>query len=136
VNYYPYYDKIAHFIASITIALLGFLAVIIMMRVSSCLQLERWQIFFFIVIFTLAFGAIWEIWEFTLDTFFGSYLTKPLQQGNTDTMLDLIADLAGGLMVAILGTHYLKKKTANEWADTFLEPEFRKIEAMFGRKPA
>jgi hypothetical protein len=136
LNFYPYYDKFAHLIASITIALLGFLAVLILMRVSSCLQMERWQIFFFIVIFTLAFGAIWEIWEFTLDTFFGPYLTKPLQQGNTDTMIDLITDLAGGLIVAVLGTHYLKKKTANEWADTFLEPEFRKIAERIGRKPA
>jgi hypothetical protein len=136
LDYYPVYDKFAHLIASVTIALLGFLAVLIIMRVSSCLQMERWQIFFFIVIFTLAFGAIWEIWEFTFDTFFGPYLTKPLQQGNTDTMLDLITDLAGGLIVAFLGTYYLKKKSANEWADTFLEPEFRKMLARFARKSA
>jgi hypothetical protein len=136
LDYYPYYDKIAHLIASITIALLGFLSVLIVMRVSPCLQLERWEIFFFIVIFTLAFGAIWEIYEFTLDTFFGPYLTKPLQQGNTDTMLDLITDLAGGLIVAFLGTHYLKKKSANDWADTFLEPEFRKMMARITGKKA
>lgn len=136
LDYYPVYDKFAHLIASITIALLGFLAVLIIMRVSSCLKMERWQIFFFIVIFTLAFGAIWEIWEFTFDTFFGAYLTKPLQQGNMDTMLDLITDLAGGLIVAFLGTYYLKRKSANEWADTFLEPEFRKMVARFGGKSA
>jgi len=127
LNLYPFYDKFAHFIASITIALLGFLTVLIMMRISTCLELERWQIFFFIVIFTLAFGAIWEIWEFSMDLLVGPYLTKPLQQGNTDTMIDLITDLAGGLFVAALGTHYLKKKTANEWADTFMEPEFKKL---------
>jgi hypothetical protein len=134
LEYYPYYDKFAHLVASVTVALLGFLSVLIVMRVSPCLQLERWEIFFFIVIFTLAFGAIWEIYEFTLDTFFGAYLTKPLQQGNTDTMLDLITDLAGGLIVAFLGTHYLKQKSANEWADTFLEPEFRKMVARISGK--
>jgi hypothetical protein len=134
LEYYPVYDKIAHLVASVTIALLGFLAVLIIMRVSSCLHMERWQIFFFIVIFTLAFGAIWEIWEFTFDTFFGAYLTKPLQHSNADTMIDLITDLAGGLIVAFLGTYYLKRKSANEWADTFLEPEFRKMVARFGRK--
>jgi hypothetical protein len=136
LDYYPIYDKFAHLVASITIALLGFLAVLIIMRVSSCLQMERWQIFFFIVIFTLAFGAIWEIWEFTFDTFFGAYLTKPLQHGNTDTMIDLITDLAGSLIVAFLGTFYLKRKSANEWADTFLEPEFRKMVARLRRKSA
>jgi hypothetical protein len=131
LNLYPYYDKFAHLIASMTIAMLGFLAVLIMMRVSTCLQFERWEIFFFIVIFTLAFGAIWEIWEFTMDTLAGGYLTKPLQQGITDTMLDPITDLAGGLIIAVVGTFYLKRKSANDWTDTFLEPGFEKIAARF-----
>ena len=133
LDLYPYYDKFAHLIASMTIALLGFLAVLILMRVSTCLKFARWEIFFFIVIFTLALGAIWEIWEFAMDTLVGPYLTKPLQQGNTDTMLDLITDLCGGLIIAILGTHYLKRKSANEWADTLLEPGFEKIVARLQR---
>jgi hypothetical protein len=133
LDLYPYYDKFAHLIASITVALLGFLAVLIIMRASTNLQFERWQLFFFIVIFTLAFGAIWEIWEFSMDTLAGAYLTKPLQQGNTDTMLDLIVDLAGGIIIAVLGTFYLKRKSAHDWADTFLEPGFEKIVARFQR---
>jgi hypothetical protein len=131
LNLYPYYDKFAHLIASMTVAVLGFLAVLIMMRIRTGLSFERWEIFFFIVIFTLAFGAIWEIWEFIMDTLAGAYLTKPLQQGNTDTMLDLITDLAGGLIIAVVGTYYLKRKSAQDWADTFLEPGFDKIVARF-----
>jgi hypothetical protein len=129
IDLYPYYDKFAHLIASMTVALLGFLAVLIIMRVSNNLQFERWQIFFFIVIFTLAFGAIWEIWEFTLDSLVGGYLTKPLQQGNTDTMLDLITDFGGGIIVAFLGTFYLKRKSASNWADILVEPGFEEIAA-------
>jgi uncharacterized membrane protein YjdF len=133
VDLYPYYDKVAHLVASMTIALLGFLAVLILMRVSTCLQFERWQIFFFIVIFTLAFGAIWEIWEFTMDTLAGAYLTKPLQHSNADTMIDLITDLCGGIIVAVLGTFYLKRKSATDWADLLLEPGFEEIAARFLR---
>jgi hypothetical protein len=133
LNLYPYYDKFAHLVASMTIALLGFLAVLIMMRVRTNLQFEPWEIFFFIVIFTLAFGAIWEIWEFTMDTLAGAYLTKPLQQGNTDTMLDLITDLGGGIIIAVVGTFYLKQKSAHDWADGFLEPGFEKLVARFQR---
>jgi hypothetical protein len=133
LDYYPYYDKFAHLVASITVAMLGFLAVLIIMLASPDLQFERWQIFFFIVIFTLAFGAIWEIWEFSMDTLIGTYLTKPLQQGNTDTMLDLITDLGGGLIVAVLGTYYLKRKSENNWGDTILEQGFEKILARFQR---
>lgn len=128
LDYYPYYDKLAHLIAAITIAFVIFLALLIMMRISSHLQLERWQIFLFVVIFTLAFGVIWEIWEFIFDTFLGSFFTLPFQRGNTDTMLDLISDLAGGLIVAFLGTYFLKRKAANNWADTILGSEFRKNE--------
>ena len=131
LDLYPWYDKFTHLIASMTIALLGFLAVLIIMRVSNGLQFERWHIFFFIVIFTLAFGAIWEIWEFTLDTLAGAFLTKPLQHSNTDTMIDLIFDLCGGMIIAVLGTFYLKKKSSENWADTFLEPGFEEIAARF-----
>ena len=133
LDLYPWYDKVAHLISSITIALLGFLGVLIIMRVSNGLEFERWHIFFFIIIFTLAFGAIWEIWEFTLDTLASSYLTKPLQHSNTDTMIDLMTDLCGGMIIAILGTFYLKKKSAENWADTFLEPGFEEIAARFQR---
>ena len=133
LDHYPWYDKFAHLIASMTVAMLGFLVVLIMMRVSTGLQFERWQIFFFIVIFTLAFGAIWEIWEFTLDTLARAYLTKPLQHSNTDTMIDLITDLGGAIIVATLGTFYLKRKSAQNWADTFFEPGFEEIIARFRR---
>ena len=128
LDFYPYYDKLAHLIAAITVAFVIFLAVLIMIRISSRLQLERWQIFLFVVIFTLAFGVIWEIWEFMFDTFLGSFFTIPLQHGNTDTLLDLVSDLAGGIIVAFLGTYILKRKNAHNWAETFLESEFRKNE--------
>ncbi|NTW92012.1 MAG: DUF2238 domain-containing protein [Methanoregulaceae archaeon] len=110
---YPYYDKIAHFISSITVAVLAFVSILLINR-FSCTKLARWQIFFFIVIFTMAIGAFWEIYEYLLDTFFASYLTKPLQHGLDDTMIDMISDLVGALVVASLGTWYIEKKTLDE----------------------
>lgn len=124
LNFYPYYDKVAHLVSSITIALLGFLSVLVLMKISRCLQFEPWQIFLFIVIFTVALGAIWEIWEFTLDTLFPAYLIKPLQQGLADTMIDMIFDLAGGLLVAVLGTLYLKRKGADAITNSLIEPGY------------
>jgi len=133
VDFYPYYDKFVRMIASMTVALLGFLAVLIIMRISNGLQFKPWHIFFFIIIFTLAFGALWEIWEFTLNSLAGAYMTEPLQQNNTDTMLDLIADLGGGILIAVLGTLYLKRKCACNWAEILLEPGFEKIAVRFQR---
>jgi hypothetical protein len=71
--------------------------------------------------------------EFTLNSLAGAYLTQPLQQNNTDTMLDLIADLGGGILIAFLGTLYLKRKCACNWADILLEPGFEKIMVHFWR---
>jgi magnesium-transporting ATPase (P-type) len=133
VDFYPYYDKFTRLIASMTVALLGFLAVLIIMRVSDDLQFKRWHIFFFIVIFTLALGVIWEIWEFTLDSLAEASPIQPLQLSNTDTMLDLIADLGGGIIIAVLGTFYLKRKCECDWADIVLEPEFEEIAVRFKR---
>jgi hypothetical protein len=78
------------------------------------MKLARWQIFFYIVIFTMAIGAFWEIYEYLVDTFFASYLTKPLQHGLDDTMIDLVSDLVGGLVVASFGTWYIERKTLDE----------------------
>ncbi|MCE5297323.1 MAG: hypothetical protein MUE45_05780 [Methanoregulaceae archaeon] len=110
---YPYYDKFAHFISSITVAVLAFVSILLINR-FSCTKLARWQIFFYIVIFTMAIGAFWEIYEYLLDTFFGSYLTKLLQHGLDDTMIDLIIDLVGGIIIALFGTWYIQKKTLAE----------------------
>jgi len=110
---YPYYDKFAHFVSSITVAVLAFVSILLINH-FSCTKLARWQIFFYIVIFTMAIGAFWEIYEYLLDTFLGSYLTKSLQHGLDDTMIDLIIDLLGGIVVGLFGTFYIQKRTLTD----------------------
>ena len=110
---YPYYDKFAHFVSSITVAVLAFVSILLIDR-FSCTKLARWQIFFYIVIFTMAIGAFWEIYEYLMDTFLLPYLMKPLQHGLDDTMMDLMFDLLGGIIVGFFGTWYIRKKTLDE----------------------
>jgi hypothetical protein len=119
VLFYPYYDKFAHFVTSITVGVLAFVSILLINR-FSCTKLARWQIFFYIVIFTMAIGAFWEIYEYLMDTFFGSYLTKPLQHGLDDTMIDLITDLLGGIIVATFGAWYIQKKTLDELTNSMV----------------
>jgi hypothetical protein len=104
LTYYPYYDKIAHLIAGITAALIGFTAVLLLDRYTEN-NFDRYVIILMIIMFTMAFGAFWEIFEFTMDTFFGT----SLQHGNTDTMLDLIFDLLAAIIVAAIGNFYLRR---------------------------
>lgn len=97
IQYSPFYDKFSHFFGSITVALLSFVYVAIIERYSK-IKLGRINSFIFIIIFTMALGGLWEIIEFSTDQLLG---TKN-QYGLEDTMYDLIFDLIGGVVVAII----------------------------------
>lgn len=60
---------------------------------------------FFAFCFAVMIGAVWEIWEFTLDQLFGLNTQK---SGLVDTMWDLIVDAGGAIIGAGAGWAYLK----------------------------
>jgi len=96
-SYHPFYDKFGHFVGSIAVALLGFASVVILTKYTS-LKFNKPYVIFFIIIFTLAIGAIWEIGEFAMDQIFAMRNQKSL----VDTMYDLIFDFIGGLFMAVI----------------------------------
>ena len=62
--------------------------------------------------FALAVGAAWEIFEFSMDQFFGMNMQKPMlgdPSGLTDTMVDLMVDALGALLVAVAGYFYMAR---------------------------
>jgi uncharacterized membrane protein YjdF len=116
--FYPFYDKVAHLVSSITVAVLGFVAAVIMDRYTE-IKLNRPMIVFFVIIFTMSLGAFWEITEFLSDNLFGTQL----QVGLGDTMYDLIFDLAGGIIIGVLGDVYLKRTPKERFFSDFLNVE-------------
>lgn len=69
---------------------------------------------------TLAIGAIWEIFEYTVDEYYNGNMQKAKNLcpkegicdsriGVKDTMKDLILDSAGALVISFAGYFYLKK---------------------------
>jgi len=114
-HFYPFYDKVAHLVSSITIAVFGFVAAVIMDRYTE-IKLNRPMIVFFVIIFTMAIGSFWEITEFISDNLFGTQL----QPGLRDTMYDLIFDLAGGTIIGVLGDVYLKRMPKERFFSDFL----------------
>ena len=106
--FYPYYDKVAHLISGTAVALLGFLGVIFLDKYWK-MTLTTPFIIAFTIIFSVALGAFWEMYEFFVDMVFGGSLAGPMQNGLNDTMFDMIFVLAGSIIVAILGHSYLKK---------------------------
>jgi len=82
---------------------------------------NRVLIVIMIIMFTMAFGAFWEIYEFLVDTFLGG----DLQHGNTDTMLDMMFVLLGGVIVAGTGNFYLRRISKCDMAKILAgDPDF------------
>jgi hypothetical protein len=73
------------------------------------LQFPPKFVFALLVLVTLAFGVVWEVLEFAVGGL-GSVLGAEAvltQYGLADSMLDLVFDAVGGVVVAIWGTAYL-----------------------------
>lgn len=61
-------------------------------------DVSRWMIFLFVLSLAVTSSVLWEIYEFGGDL----YYTETMQRGgNKDTMYDLLAGFAGGLLIAI-----------------------------------
>jgi len=103
----PYYDKAAHFIASIIIAFLALIIIYVLDVYWDGLKMDLFMVGFFIVIFTIALGGIWEIGEYTMD--FIVIGEHKAQVSLNDTMMDLIYDSLAGIIVGIGGTIGIRK---------------------------
>jgi len=114
-SFYPYYDKIAHLISGTTVALIGFTLVLLLDQYTEN-NFNRPVIIFMIIMFTMAFGGLWEIFEYTVDTFLG----VEMQHGLDDTMLDMIFVLVGAIVVAALGNFYLRRVSKKTLSHLFL----------------
>ena len=109
IIFYPVYDKIGHFIGSATVALLGFASVLILDKFTD-LKINKKQIIFFIIIFTMAIGAFWEIGEFILDQTIGTNA----QHGLEDTMYDMIFNFIGSIFIAIIAIIKFEEKSKDK----------------------
>jgi hypothetical protein len=105
----PGWDHITHVMSASLVAALGFVAVVTIDKYVESIYLPRPFLAFFIVMFTMAFGVLWEFMEFANDQLMGTMLQYNLE----DTMVDLIFDGFGGFFVASLGAYYLTH-TAHE----------------------
>lgn len=93
---FPWWDKMLHFLSGILLAYVAFALLDRMTDESTRQHLSAQIVFLFVLSFTAFVGVVWEIYEFSVD----QLLHTQAQQGNTDTMLDLIADTLGGLVTA------------------------------------
>lgn len=102
-----WWDKLTHFLSTSLIAGFGLIVIVIVDKYVDSIHLPPRMLSFFIVVFVMAMGVLWEIIEFAFDTFVGTRMQYSLY----DTVMDLVFNLLGGLMVAVLGPIYLRHRS-------------------------
>lgn len=99
-----WWDVVLHFTSALTFGLMGFL-LIFMLFEGDRYAAPPWALSVLAFSVGLSIGALWEIFEFTMDQVFGMNMQK---SGLMDTMKDLIIDTAGAAIGAVFGFFYLK----------------------------
>ncbi|CAH0344661.1 membrane-spanning protein [Bacillus sp. CECT 9360] len=95
---HKWWDTTIHFYKG---GLVGFIAIALYKhfipgRVRA--DISKWLLYLFVLSLSIVSSVLWEIYEFVGDLWF----THTMQLGgNKDTMYDLIAGMAGGLLIAI-----------------------------------
>lgn len=125
---YWWWDTALHTISGLMLGIIGFLLVHILNEMDDIgVHMKPGFIAFFAFMFAVGTGAIWEIFEFTMDSVFGMNMQKPMlgdPSGLIDTMLDLIADAIGAAIMCLFGYSQLKKpgrmSFLEEWIDDFV----------------
>ena len=107
-NTVPGWDHFTHTLSSSIVAAVGYTTARAFDEHSEMVRLPPRFTFAFILIVVLAFGVFWEVIEFAIGEIAaltgGAVLT---QYGLRDTMLDLVFDTVGAVIVAVWGTAYL-----------------------------
>jgi hypothetical protein len=111
-NFYgtiPWWDHVTHALSSSVVAAVGYATARALDEHSPDIEFPRRFMFVYILLFVLAFGVLWEVIEFALGEAARLLGNRALltQYGLEDSMLDLVFDTVGALVVAVWGTAHL-----------------------------
>ena len=105
-TYFWWWDILTHGFSAIVFGFIGFTVLYFMVNRHE-LRARPWAIAIFSFSFAIAIGVIWEIFEFSMDQFFGLNMQG---SGLIDTMGDLIVDFLGALFSSTIAFIYLKSR--------------------------
>lgn len=115
------WDQLTHALSSSLVAAAGYTVVRALDVHADSIYLPKEFMFVFILLFTLAFGVLWELLEFGLDGVASMTGTQSVlaQYSLENTMLDLVFDTVGGVVVALWGARYLSHVADTLASNTF-----------------
>ncbi len=108
-----WWDHLTHALSASVVAAVGYTTVRAIDLHTEQLSFPPQFMVVFTVLFVVAFGVLWEILEFLLGIITPLYIGGSIltQYGLTDTMMDLIFDAVGGLIVGLWGSASLSGLT-------------------------
>ncbi len=122
-----WWDIALHGTSGLLLGMTGFLLIYVLNENERAnLHMTPFFIAFFAFTFAVCMGAVWEIFEFAMDTLFGLQMQKPMlddPSGLTDTMWDLIVDAAGALVICVFAWIYMRKERRSfveDWVQAFI----------------
>lgn len=124
-----WWDILLHSGSGFLLGIIGFLLVHLLNETEEIgVHMRPGFVAFFAFMFAVGIGALWEIFEFSMDSLFNLDMQKEMlgdPSGLTDTMWDLIVDTLGALVIAILGYGYVKtaknESFLERWIKAFVE---------------
>lgn len=123
-----WWDFLLHTSAGINLGFVGFFSLYFLNHDKNIdMVLSPIFIAIFSFAFSVSIGTIWEIYEFTMDSFFSLNMQK---NGLNDTMWDLIADCLGGGVAAVISYNYIKKELPS-YFENMAKKLFKKNEHFF-----
>lgn len=108
-----WWDMVLHFSSGLLLGIFGFMLIYILNEDERAhVSVRPGFMALFAFCFAVALGALWEIFEFSMDVFFGMQMQKPMlddPSGLTDTMVDLMLDALGGAIIAVYGYVFIRR---------------------------
>lgn len=105
----PWWDNLTHAMSASLVAATGYTTARAMDLHTNEIFLPKRFAFVYILVIVLAFGVIWELFEYGLDVLsLATDITMPLaQHGLDDTVRDLMFNSLGAIVVAAFGQAHL-----------------------------
>ena len=121
-NAFWWWHLLLHGSSGVLLGIAGFLLIYVFNQEEKIpLKLNRTFMAIFSFTFALAIGVLWEIFEFSMDSFFGF---KMQRSSLVDTMTDLIIDTLGTIVIVLIGYWYSRKKDRlliDRWVHSFFK---------------
>ncbi|MFV1922035.1 MAG: hypothetical protein ACMZ63_05490 [Methylotenera sp.] len=133
-----WWDIALHTSSGVLLGIVGFLLVHVLNETEKIgVYMKPGFVAFFAFLFAVGIGALWEIFEFSMDSIFGMNMQKEMlgdPSGLTDTMWDLIVDTIGALVMSVLGYGYIKTAKNESFLEQWITRFIRGNPRLFRRK--